>query len=71
MSSPPSFLTAQDAVPSPTLRSSTGRSRTMPLGVVMLTVSAGDPRSAIAAALLAAAAQVPVVWPLLRRLLFT
>ena len=71
MSSPPSFLTAQDALPSSMRRSSTGRSSVMPLGVAMTTLDTGSPRSAMAAALDAAAAQVPVVCPHLMRLLLT
>ena len=62
MSSPPSFLTAQDADPPFMTASSTGRSRTIPLGVAIDTDPAFLPvRSIPAAALDAAAAQVPVV----------
>ncbi len=43
----------------------------MPLGVAMTTLDTGSPRSAMAAALDAAAAQVPVVCPHLMRLLLT
>ena len=72
MSSPPSFLTAHLPCVESNARSSTGRSRTMPLGVAILTFFTGFPdRTASAAAFDAAAAQVPVVCPLLIFLLFT
>ena len=72
MSSPPSFLTAHLACAESNVRSSTGRSSVIPLGVCMVTDETGlCVRIASAAALDAAAAHVPVVWPLLIFLLFT
>ena len=72
MSSPPSLRTAHLAWSPSNVRSSTGRSRTIPLGVLISTESTGLwVRSARAAAFEAAAAQVPVVCPLLSFLLFT
>ena len=70
-SSPASFRIAQEAWPSSIWASSTSRSRRIPLGVIKATVCTGYPESSISvAALAAAAAQEPVVYPQRSFLLF-
>ena len=71
MSSPPSFLTAHVQSASDIEASSTGRTRRTPLGVEISIEPRGSRESSMrVAALEAAAAHVPVVCPVLRRLLF-